>query len=244
MGWWIALAVLVGLAVLPLGVRLQYDAKGAYVAVLVGPVRIQLFPERKKPVKHKKKTKAKPKAETVPEAPEAQPAPTPEPAPVPTEKPLEEKYPNLEKKPQISKQPPAPGKTPKSEESGGDWKDFLVFVPIVLDFLGSFWRKLRVNRLELHLVLAGGDPCDLAVNYGRAWAAVGNFMPHLERILVIKKRDIRVECDFTGSKTAVTAGMDLTITLGRLLAVTVIFALRALKEYLNMKKTRKGGAVT
>lgn len=59
-------------------------------------------------------------------------------------------------------------------------------VKVALNFLGDFRRKLRVNRLELKLILAGGDPCDLAVNYGRAWTAVGNLMPQLERLFVIK----------------------------------------------------------
>ena len=111
-----------------------------------------------------------------------------------------------------------------------------------MDFLGDFRRKLRVNHLELKLVMAGDDPCDLAVNYGRAWAAVGNLMPQLEKIFVIKKRDVEVECDFTATETLVIARLDLTITLGRLLAAVVRFAFRALKEFIQIKNKRKGGA--
>jgi hypothetical protein len=90
--------------------------------------------------------------------------------------------------------------------------------------------------------MAGGDPANLAINYGRAWAAVGNLMPQLDRLFVIKKRNIEVECDFTGSETLIIAGLDLTITLGRLLALVAVYAIRALKEFLNIKKNRKGGA--
>ena len=71
--------------------------------------------------------------------------------------------------------------------------DFLPLVKVVLQFLDGFRRKLRVNVLELKVVLAADDPCDLAVNYGRAWAAVGNLMPSLERVFVIQKRNIEVE---------------------------------------------------
>ena len=67
-------------------------------------------------------------------------------------------------------------------------------------------------------------------------------MPQLERLFVIKKRDIEVECDFTGSETLVIARLDLTITLGRLLALVVAYAIRALIEFINIKKKRKGGA--
>ena len=111
-----------------------------------------------------------------------------------------------------------------------------------LRFLGDFRRKLRVDVLEMKLIMASDDPCDLAVNYGRAWAAVGNLLPQLERLFVIKKRDIQVECDFTASETLVIARLDLTITLGRLLAAVVVFGVRALKEFLKIKKKRKGGA--
>ena len=114
---------------------------------------------------------------------------------------------------------------------------------IALDFLGDFRRKLRLNDLYLRLILAANDPCDLAVNYGRAWAAVGNLMPQLEKWFVIKKRDVEVECDFEASQTLIIARLDLTITVGRLLAAVLRFAVRALIEYLKSKKKRKGGAV-
>ena len=90
--------------------------------------------------------------------------------------------------------------------------------------------------------MAGGDPCDLAINYGKAWAAVGNLMPALERWFVIKKRNVEVECDFTASQTLVTARLDISITLGRLLSLAAVYGIRALKEFLNFKKKRKGGA--
>ena len=106
-------------------------------------------------------------------------------------------------KPQEEEKKPAKTQVTKSaapkEKKGGSITDFLPLVQLALDLLGDFRRKLRVRRLELLLVMAGDDPCDLAVNYGRAWAAVGNLMPQLERFLVIKKRNIEVECDFTES---------------------------------------------
>ena len=158
----------------------------------------------------------------------------------------EEKKPKKtsEKKSQDSlpKQPQPPQK-PKEKKTGGSLMDFLPLVKTAIDFLGDFRRKLRLNNLELELILAADDPCDLAVNYGRAWAAVGNLMPQLESWFVIKKRNVEVECDFTASQTLVIAHLDLTITLGRLLAAVCKFAIRALTEYMKLKKKRKGGAV-
>lgn len=131
----------------------------------------------------------------------------------------------------------------KKQEKGGSITDFLPLLQIVFDFLGEFRRKLRVDRLELKLILAGGDPCNLAINYGKAWAAVGNLMPQLERFFVIKKRDVNVECDFVGSQTLIIARLELTITIGRILSMAVRYGIRALREYLKIINKRKGGNV-
>ena len=114
---------------------------------------------------------------------------------------------------------------------------------VATDFLGDFRRKLRVKKLELFLCMAGGDPCNLAINYGRAWAAVGNLMPQLERFLVIKKRNVQVACDFTQPYTTIYFRADVTITLGRLLGLLLKYGWRGFKEYRNLKNKRKGGAM-
>ena len=116
-------------------------------------------------------------------------------------------------------------------------------VQTALDFLGDFRRKLRVRRLELNLILGGGDPCDLATNYGKAWAALGNLWPKLEQIFVIKKRDVESQCDFEASQTLVTACVEVTITLGRLVSLAVVYGFRGIKEFIKLQNIRKGGTV-
>ncbi|MBQ9929503.1 MAG: DUF2953 domain-containing protein [Oscillospiraceae bacterium] len=129
-------------------------------------------------------------------------------------------------------------------EKGGSFSDFFPLVEAVLDFLGDLLcRKLRVKKLQARVILAGDDPCDLAVNYGRAWAALGNLVPVLERFFIIKERDLQVECDFTAEKILVDAHLELTITLGRLLHLGVRHGIRVLREYFKIVKLRKGGAV-
>ena len=214
MGWLITLGILLLLAVLPLGVRIRYNSEGILVKVIAGPVRITVYPLPGKKKKEKKKKEPKNTA-----------AAQEEDLPKPPQPPKEKK------------------KKAEKKEKGGSLLDFLPLVQAALDFLGDFRRKLRLDNLYLRLIMAANDPCDLAVNYGRAWAAVGNLLPQLEKWFVIKKRDIEVECDFETSKTLVIAHLDLTITLGRLLAAVVKFAVRALIEYLKIRKKRKGGAV-
>ena len=209
MGIWITAAFLLALAILPLGIRVRYNEAGFLLRVIAGPVKITVFPRKKKPKKQKAKQKNQ-NAEKSPESTDSGDNPP---------------------------QPPKP--LPEPKEKGGSLTRFLPLVRLGLKFLGDFRRKLRVDNLCLRLILAGDDPCDLAVNYGRVWAAASNLMPQLERLFVIKKRDIQVECDFTAEEISVIAHVDITITLGRLLTLAVVYGIRVLFEFLSMK--RKGG---
>ena len=220
MGWLITLGVIVLLAVVPLGVFVQYNADGPLVRIVLGPVKLTVFPL---PKKQKKEKKAK----------------------EPTEK---EKQ--AQKKAQEEAKLPKPPQPPKKEvpkqekkEQGGSLTDFLPLVKLAFDFLGDFRRKLRLNDLYLRLIMAGGDPASLAINYGRANAALGALMPKLDQWFVIQKRDVEIECDFLGSETKVIARLQITITLGRLIALVAVYGFRGLKEFLSIQKKRKGGAV-
>ncbi len=145
------------------------------------------------------------------------------------------------KKKKTKKAPNEKKPSKPKEKSGGKLTDFLPLVKIGLEFLNSFRRKLRLSRLEVKLTMAGGDPCDLALNYGKAWAAVGNLMPLLERVFVIKKRDIQVQCDFEAADTRIRARLDITITMGRIIGIAVKYGIKALVEFLKISNKRKGG---
>lgn len=203
MGWIIAILIIFLLAILPLGVSVIYNADGPLVRVVAGPVKIKVFPLKKKEKKPKDAAKK-------------------------------------EKKPKKTKEKP---KEPAAEKkkSGGSVTDFIPFIRLVFDFLVDFKNKLRINHLKIRYTMAGGDPADLAINYGKTWAALGNIWPRLETWFVIKKRDVAVQCDFEADEATIDARIDLTITLGRLLSLVFRYAFRALKEYLIFRKKRNGG---
>ena len=210
MGWIIACAVLLALFLIPLGCRVSYDSGGLTVRVIAGPVRFWVYPLRRK------------------DAPKKADQP--------------EKNEKKEKKPtgKDSAEKKAETTQATEPETGGSLTRLLPLVKLALEALGELRRKIRLDNLTVHLTLACDDPCDLAVNYGRAWAAVGNLMPNLERLFVIKKRDIQIGCDFTASETVVFAQGDVTITLGRVLSLALRYGVRALKEFYKLKQ--KGGA--
>lgn len=157
-------------------------------------------------------------------------------------KPKKQKDPKEPKK-KSEKKAAAKSQGKKAQTKGGSLQDFLPLVKILLDFLKDFvTRKLRVTRLELKVILAGGDPCDLGLRHGKAWIALGNLWPQLERVLIIQKRDVEVECDFVSDNTLVIARVVLSITLGRLLGLITRYGFRLLAAFLKIQSKRKGGA--
>lgn len=158
----------------------------------------------------------------------------------PDQKPKEKKTPKKDASAKTEKK--APQEKKEKKEKGGSVTDFLPLVKTALDMLNSFRKKLRIKHLDLMVILAGDDPCDLAINYGRANAALGNLWPMLEKCFVIKKRNVEVECDFESSETVIIARADITITLGWLLGIAVFYGVRAVKQFLKINNKRKGGA--
>ena len=198
MGWLIVLGVLILLALLPLGADASYDEQGLEVRLVLGPLRILLYPPKKK-------------------------------------KPAKEKTAKKEKKNDKEKKP-------EKTKKGGSYPDFLRLLKFVRDLLLDFRKKAKMDILEMQLTLAGGDPCDLAVNYGRAWAALGNLMPQLERLFVIRKRNLNVACDFTDDQTRIYVRTRITMTVWHVLCLVSRYGIRVLKEIYLMKKKSKGGA--
>lgn len=193
MGLLVALALVLLLACLPIGIRIAYSEAGLSVRLCVGPVSLVLYPSAKRKGKSPKNQKSGRSAS--------------------------------------AKQ--------QTGAKGGSFDGFLQVLKIVVNFLGEFRRKLRVEYLYLKLILGGDDPCDLAQNYGRAWAVLGNVMPQLERAFIIKKRDLEVECDFSAPNTTLLADTKITITAGRLLALVAMHGLRVLKVFKMISNKRK-----
>lgn len=150
--------------------------------------------------------------------------------------------PKGQKKPRQKKEPDEVLKPATGKKAGGKLADFLPLVDVVLEFLKDFHRCLRVQFLEMKLLLAGGDPSSLAINYGRAWAALGNLLPIVEQLITIRKRDLDISCDFVEKETKIYVRADLTLRLGSLLRIALWRGLRILFKYYEITNKRKGGA--
>lgn len=125
-----------------------------------------------------------------------------------------------------------------------DLSRFVPLVRLVIDFLLDFRTKLQIDYLQFRMILAGGDPCDLSINYGRAWAVLGNAMPLLERCFTIKKRDLEIACDYMEDTTKITAYIKMTITVAHILLLGGYHGFRLLRKYFQITKSAKDGALS
>jgi hypothetical protein len=192
---------------------------------------------KKKPPREKA-PKEQPAAENAEENPSEEPVPAEPVEPTPVEEPTALPAGEVKKTPTPLPEAPKPPK--EKEPDGGSLLDFLPLVELVLKFVGEFFhRTLHIDVLYLKMTMAGGDPADLAINYGNTWAALGNLWPYIDRMFTIKKRDIQIQCDFESSESLVNARVDITITLARLLGLVFGYAFRILIKFLQIMWDRK-----
>lgn len=226
--WLIIPGILLLLCLLPLGIGAVYGKQGPKVYLIIWEVKIPLYPRKpKKP----KKAKAPVKPSGNPPRQENKQEPVLSKGQKPTKEAKQEASPAKRNNP--------PEEAKQEEDAPWDFEKLKSLLHLLVPFLGDLRRKIRITRLQGYLLLAGGDPCDLAVNYGRAWAALGNLQALLSRAFVIKKQDLQVGCDFAGDNTLFYGRADITITLGRLLGLVLRYGWKLLKS----TKMKKGGGV-
>mgnify|MGYP002518249339 FL=1 len=208
-GWGIfgiVIAVFVLIGCIPVGVDARYSQNELSLRLKIGLLQMQVLP-----AKPKKKQAAPEKKQEAPK-----------------------------KKQETAKQAAASQKPEATKKKVSMPKltlaDILELVNLACDMLGDLRRKLRVEILTLHVVLGADDPAKAAMQYGGAWAVIGMLDPKLDRLFVIKKRDIQPILDYNENETKISAQLALTITIGRALSLGLKAGVRFLKLWIHKKK--------
>lgn len=153
-------------------------------------------------------------------------------------------YPRKKKRRKVKKQTADPPKSasasPESDaqKRGGKLSAVKPYIPVALELLQGIRHRLLVRRLTLLVNLAGDDPCDLALEYGKISGAVGSLMPLLERAFRIQKRDVQVFCDFTSAETEVYLNLQIVACPVRLLPLLLRCGLKTLKLFITPKTNK------
>lgn len=205
-----------------IGGIVEYSAEGVLAKLRLGPVKLQVYPP-----KPKKKTASKKKAQK-------------------KQKKKAEKAKKADKKRETAKkkenQKAEKSQTPSKK--GGQLALLKELLPLGIQALGDFKRKLRIEELILHYTISGRrDPARAAVLYGRLCAGGGAIAALLENNFTIKKREFVVWVDFTLEHALIYAKANLSFTIGQLVCMGVYYGWKALCIFLKNRKEHQAQEV-
>ena len=108
----------------------------------------------------------------------------------------------------------------------------------MLDGLGHFGHKLRVDRFVLHLLVAGNDPYNVAMAYGKINAWLSGVAPMCKK-LNPRNSDVWTAVDFTRDWPDCEFAIAMSFRIGLIFAVVFRIGFGALKVLLRRKKRIK-----
>lgn len=108
--------------------------------------------------------------------------------------------------------------------------------PILGRALRRTGRRLRIQPLKVHLLIAGPDPAAAAELYGRLEAALNAALPVLHRVIRIREQDIRLFLDFQEERMDCIADVGGSLRPWDLVSVGVRAGGSLLKWFLGFRK--------
>lgn len=122
-------------------------------------------------------------------------------------------------------------------------EEYIALARAALDALGGAarraCRRVRIDPMEVQVVLGGDDPAELAQRFGYLEAAVWTVMPRLEETLCIPDACIRLEPDFDAVQTRTQGQLGVTARPCDMVTVAAAAAIPLLKWYRQVKKAHK-----
>jgi len=137
------------------------------------------------------------------------------------------------KKKKEKKDGPPKGRAPITFEIVRD------YVRLATDALNRFRMRLTIREVHVWYLAAAKDPCDAALRYGAAAAAVTGLMDILRCAFDVRNEDLRFAVDFLEEKPRFGVGGALTIRVGQLLYIGLRAGIDFLKIVLKQRRLRK-----
>ena len=146
-------------------------------------------------------------------------------------KPSKKKKPKKEKKPEKEK-------TKEKKKFDFTLDEILDLLKAVLHGLGHFTNRIRVDRFVLHLIVAGYDPYNVAMAYGKINAWLSAMAPACKK-LNAKNSDVWTAVDFTDEWPHVDFAIAMSFRLCTVIGMLFVIGFGALKVLLRRKKRIK-----
>lgn len=107
---------------------------------------------------------------------------------------------------------------------------------VLLRALRRTGRRIVVTPLKLHVLVAGSDPADTAVLYGRLQGVLAALLPPLHRAVKIREQDIELFPDFCEDKMDLIADVGIRIRPWDILVIAVFAAGGIIKWLIGYRK--------
>ena len=115
-------------------------------------------------------------------------------------------------------------------------------LPALQQALSRTRRSVRFHPLNLHIIMGGYDPAELAKHYGWAHALLWSAMPEMERLLVIPDPHIRLDVNFEADRTRVEGEIGCGIRIISILLIAMTLLVPALQWYKSLPKEETASA--
>ena len=125
---------------------------------------------------------------------------------------------------------------PVKKKKGGLLQLALDFIPLVLDTVKRFRRKLKVDKLDMELVVCAPDPADTAVRYGQANALLGTLWQPITQAFHVKDGHAHVGVNFEEGKTTLYLLASMSLTIAQTLGLALAFGVKALGILVRAKR--------
>lgn len=138
---------------------------------------------------------------------------------------------------QREKKPKDRAKSAGPKKKAGDTLALAMrFLPLLGEAAGQLKRKIKIDRLFLHVIWAAENPASAAMGFGAGNAALGMLWPILENNFKVGARDLSVDVDFQRTKPAVDVDAQATLTIGQGLVLGISLGIKVLKIYLGFRR--------
>lgn len=158
---------------------------------------------------------------------------------LPLKKTNAERNPKKEKNPKAKKAGKPKEPVPMKEKIGGALGYLQALLPVILDAVKYFTKKLQIDVLHLRLIAGSSDPADAASVYGKANAVLGALWYPLTNAFDVKDGYAKVNLDFDAQQMTVCATAALSLKIGQILWFALYFGFRALTGFLRERKRQK-----
>lgn len=107
---------------------------------------------------------------------------------------------------------------------------------VILKALKRTGRRIWIDPLKVHVLVATADPADTAVLYGKLEGFLAAFLPMLHRTVRIREQDIQLFPDFCEDRMDFLVDAGIGVRPGGLLAVLLLTAGGMIKWYIGFRR--------